>query len=363
MIPVEYYTIVYNFVLSFFIVVMTLPLFKYTNDEKISSSILNLKIYIVLSIVILFIGLRDPWGNWRYFGDTSNYSFMFEDINTVNSKEFNDVGFEYFLKICNRFLNLQSFYFLCACLYVLPVYSTLRKWFGDKVFYALAVYVTAMSFWSFGINGLRNGLAASFFIYSLQFVNKKGIMLAIMLLAITFHKSMVLPMIAFLLTYYVTDTKFLIKLWLLSIIIAFFFGDKIELFVQSAFQIIGFEDNRAGSYFDTDIDGDEIVKSFRPDFILYSGFTIWLGFYYVTKKKFNDPKYIQLLNTYIIANTVWVILIYGVFTNRTAYLSWFIMPIVMIYPLLKTNLFQNQYKKIAWMILGSLAFALLMEYK
>lgn len=363
MIPVEYYTLIYNLVLSFVIIMTTLHLFKYTNDEIISSSILNLKSFIIVSVVILFIGLRDPWGNWRYFGDTSHYSQMFEEINTVNAKEINDIGFVFFMKICARFLNLQGFYFLCACLYVIPVYFTLKKWFADKAFYALAVYVTAMSFWSFGINGVRNGLAASFFIFSLQFVNKKVIMIAIMLVAISFHKSLILPVLAFFAAYYIKDTKLLMIIWLFAIVFAFFFGDNIEIFVQNTFKIMGLDDDRTVTYYDNEFDGEEIIRSFRFDFILYSGFTIWLGYYYVIKKKFNDAIYIQLLNMYIIANTVWVILIYAAYTNRTAYLSWFIMPVVMIYPLLKANLLQRQYQKIAWMIIGSLTFALLMEYK
>ena len=363
MIPVEYYTIVYNLVLSFVIIIMTLHLFNYTKDEKIAPSILNLKSIVILCVVILFIGLRDPWASSIYFGDTPQYTVMFEEINLIGTKEMKDAGFEVFMKLCSHFLNIQAFYLLCAFLYVIPVYSTLKKWFAEKTFYALAVYVTAMSFWSFGINGLRNGLAASFFIYSLQFVNKKTVMIAIMLLAISFHKSMILPMIAFFATFYLKDTKILIKIWLFAIVIAFFFGDNIDLFIQNIYHSFGFEDVRTATYFTKELDDEESIRSFRFDFILYSGFAIWLGYYYVVKKKYKDTLYTQLLNTYIIANTVWVILIYGIFTNRTAYLSWFIMPLVMIYPLLKANLFKRQYQKIAWMILGSLAFTLLMFLK
>ena len=46
----------------------------------------------------------------------------------------------------------------------------------------------------------------------------------------------------------------------------------------------------------------------------------------------SDPFYARLVNTYLLANAVWVLAIHASFSNRFAYLSWFMMPWVLLYP-------------------------------
>jgi hypothetical protein len=38
------------------------------------------------------------------------------------------------------------------------------------------------------------------------------------------------------------------------------------------------------------------------------------------------------VNTYLLANSLWILLIEANFSNRFAYLSWFMMPWVLLYP-------------------------------
>ena len=45
-----------------------------------------------------------------------------------------------------------------------------------------------------------------------------------------------------------------------------------------------------------------------------------------------DPFYARLVNTYLLANALWVLVIQTSFSNRFAYLSWFMMPWVLLYP-------------------------------
>ncbi len=363
MIPVEYYTSVYYFILSLCVLLMVLPLFKYTNLDGYSKSVLNFKSAILLIVVIGFIGLRDPWGNWRYFGDTGVYTRLYESLSTGGDFDATkDLGFYVYMKLCGNFMNIQLFYVTCALLYVIPPYLAFKKWFKKNAFYALALFVVSMSFWSFGINGIRNGLATSFLIYAFSIVDKKIKMAIFMLLAISFHKSALLPIVAYFITLKFTNTKALIRIWIFMVIFSFLFGDSIESFIQD---LIGYNDftdtTRTKNLYANKLDGKVIERGYRLDFILYSGFAILLGYIYIIKKKVRDTFYIQLLNVYLISNTVWVILIYAAFTNRIAYLSWFLMPIVMIYPLLKYRIFTNQSRMIAYLIFGSLMFTLLLN--
>lgn len=45
-----------------------------------------------------------------------------------------------------------------------------------------------------------------------------------------------------------------------------------------------------------------------------------------------DSFYARLVNTYLLANAIWVLLIHANFSNRFAYLSWFMMPWLLLYP-------------------------------
>lgn len=46
----------------------------------------------------------------------------------------------------------------------------------------------------------------------------------------------------------------------------------------------------------------------------------------------SDPFYARLVNTYLLTNGIWVLLIHSVQSNRFSYLSWFMMPWVLLYP-------------------------------
>lgn len=363
MIPVEHYTTVYYLTLSFAVLLMALPLLNYGSVRIYHSFTNNWYSNVILLICILFIGLRDPWGSSMYFGDTGAYTRMFANITTEKLLESKDYGFDLFMYLASQIMSIQWFYILCAALYVVLPYLAFRKLFGNRAWIALLVYVTAMSFWAFGINGLRNGLGAAFFIYGISFFRQPLKMAVWFLLAVSFHKSMLLPVVAFLITHFYNNTKFLIRIWLAVIPIAFFFGNNLETFITGFFDTIGFEDKRVEGIFVDELDGQEVSRSFRLDFILYSSVAVYLGYYYTVKKKFKDVFYTRLLNTYLIANTVWILMIYAAFTNRTAYLSWFMMPLVLIYPLLKVQLVKRQSRWIFWIIIGSLMFTLLMFFR
>ncbi|MFV0173162.1 EpsG family protein [Empedobacter falsenii] len=362
MIPIEYYALVYHISLAITVIMLSLFLFK-KNLGDFYSSENNRYAMIVLTLIILFIGLRDPWGSWMYLGDTGAYTRTFENITIDKLLESKDYGFDLFMYLSAQVMSIQWFYLLCALIYVGLPYLAFRKWFGNRAWLALLVYVTAMSFWAFGINGLRNGLAAAFFIYGISFIRQPLKLTIWLVIAIGFHKSMLLPVAAFVLTRFIKNTTLLIRVWLLAIPVAFLFGKGLETTISSFFDIIGLSDKRTENLFVEELDGQAVSRSFRLDFIIYSGVAVFLGYYYIINKKYIDVLYIRIFNTYLIANTVWILMIYAAFTNRTAYLSWFMMPLVLIYPLLKVQFVKKQSHWVFWIIIGSLLFTLLMFLK
>jgi len=46
----------------------------------------------------------------------------------------------------------------------------------------------------------------------------------------------------------------------------------------------------------------------------------------------SDPFYARLVNTYLLTNAAWILVIHAIQSNRFAYFSWFMMPWVLLYP-------------------------------
>jgi hypothetical protein len=366
-IPVEYYTTAYYITLSLVLVLFFLPRLIFKSIDFNNGTTLKIFTFIILAISILYIGLRDPVGNWRYFGDTSAYTRTFEEIQYGYKTEFTkDIGFYLYMKLIASFANIKVFYLITAFIYVYLPYLTFKKWFKDKAIYVLIAFVVSMSFWAFGINGVRNGLASSLFLFSLKFFDRKWYMFGLMVLSITFHKGMLLPFFAFLASRYVIKSENNVLLfWMITIPVSLLFRDALGNFAELVFSsdtIV--QDDRASVYFSEEGQKYQVSGQFRIDFIIYSAIAILIGYWTILKKGFKNQLYSQLFRTYVIANGLWILLIYAPYTNRIAYLSWFLMPIILMFPFIsdfRQSIHKNKIKLI-FVIYGSLAFTLILEF-
>ncbi|MAN58582.1 MAG: hypothetical protein CMC08_01950 [Flavobacteriaceae bacterium] len=361
MIPIELYNTIYFVAISVITIFTILPLL----DHRLLSYFpkINLKIgaIILLCTVILFIGLRDPMGHWRYFGDTSAYTRTYFDIKHGYRTEFNkDPGFFLYMRIIANVFPITFFYILSACFYVLLPHITFRKWFGEYSFFGLVALVVSMSFWPFGINTLRSGLAAAIFIFALQFQKKKWLKWIFLILSVTFHKGMLLPFFAYILAHYLKNTKRLVQLWMLAIPLSYYFGNVLEEYFKNMLTMSSFlQDSRADTYFE---ENPYLEIKFRWDFIVYSSIPIAFGLWYIYKNLFKENLYTRLVNTYIIVNTVWLILMRVAYTDRIAYLSWFLIPILLVYPLLRDEVRIGSKTKFLFIILIlNLSFTIFMN--
>lgn len=90
---------------------------------------------------------------------------------------------------------------------------------------------------------------------------------------------------------------------------------------------------------------------------------ILVGYWAVFKKKIDNLKYNRLLSTYLLMNGLWLLCMYAGFTNRIAYLSWFMYPIVLIYPLLDKdcNWGKYRFRTVSFFAILHLGFTLFMN--
>lgn len=358
MIPDQYYRITFFISITIIVILGVVPSFRYKKLSSFPDMNLVIGTILLLVIPILFMGLRNPYGSWKYFGDTSNYTRTFLKLqNDPLWKPNKDLGFYVYMKLISNFFSIQSFLFISILIYILPVYFAFLKWFKKYAYFALITFVSSMSFWAYGANGIRNGLATSIFILALAFFERKWLMIFLIMISISFHASMLLPTIALIIVHFYKNTNLLLKIWAISIPISFLIGRKLESSLKLVLtSSVGVFDHRA-NYGGPPVYFYLEPSKFRLDFIFYSGLVIFLGYYFIYKLNFKDKFYLKIFNLYLIANTIWLYFIYFPFTNRIAYLSWFLIPILAIYPIIYSTKLKNQSYFMAISVLSSLFFA------
>jgi len=306
-------------------------------------------------ILVLYIGLRPIVIE---FGDMLAYSEGFNriDISVIKNQD-KDVGFSYFMLGASKLMSVNIFFLSCAFLYIYPLYLVCRKWFQAYWFYAFLLILASFSFWSYGTNGIRNGIAGSLFLLGIS-RDKRIWQILLIFVAINFHKSILLPTIGFAIAQFYNRPKVIISFWVFCIPLSLVAGS----FWESFFAGLGFEDDRLSYLTEGNINQDDFSSAgFRWDFLLYSATAVFAGWYYIVRKDYKDKVYFWLFNTYVFANAFWILVIRANFSNRFAYLSWFMMALVIVYPLLKKNIVLNQNKKLANILFVYFSFTFLMN--
>ncbi|WP_405292908.1 EpsG family protein [Algibacter sp. Ld11] len=351
-IPIEDYSL-YHYIFLLLVCVITLfHTIVLKGDEQIIMKYNKFFGITVLMVLVLYIGLRPIHGE---FVDMMTYNKAFLQFQTgvrTTAPE-GDLGFGYFLVLCSKIMSVELFFFICAIIYILPLYIASKNWFPEYYFFIFLLLVASMSFWTYGVNGIRNGMATSLFILAISYVYKnKKLAILFFIISLSFHKSMYLLMISYIITFYIKEPKFYYFFWFLAIVLSISMGGVWEM----VFANLGFGDDKLTSYLTTEVDSKKFRSTgFRYDFLIYSAAPLIISYFYVFKKKFHDLQYNRVLHTYMIANGFWIMIIRANFSNRFAYLSWFLMAIVIGYPLFKQAFLTNQFRKVG--IITSLYFA------
>lgn len=358
-IPLEYYTgIFYNvLLLSTFIVLMGAgaPIDSDGNlkGKQFFGTILFL-------FCLLYIGLRPVSG--KYFGDMRVYATTFENYAWGDEVILDrDIYFNHFMKWSSSVMSIELFFLVCAALYIIPLYVFSKRIFKEYWFYGFFALVVSFSFWSFGVNGIRNGIATSMFLMAISF-NRWYFFALAALLALAAHKSTFIILVIWLAASRVKNPKLALAFWFAAIPLSLALGS----FWEGFFLGFGFdEDQRLQEYLNTAEGGvqeTQVVTGFRWDFIVYSSIGVFTGWYFIIKKKFEDAMYLRMYVFYLIANGFWILVIRAAFSNRFAYLSWFILGAIMIYPFLKMQFFKKQHLIAARVLFGYFLITYVLNY-
>lgn len=369
---------VYLYQSIYFIGLFALCLFisiKYSisanNDNIVKDIPLSRFIAVFFSIVVvLFIGLRPISG--KFFTDMPMYAHNYNNIldgYNIPEDERGEWVFSWLGNLCKRIGLIDREYFLViATFYFGLMTATCWRLMRRNMFIALLFCFISFSCYSYGVNGIRNGMATSIMMFAITFLNqerKLGVAIALLLMFVSMgiHKSMVLPGLCAIISFLVIkDIKWAIFFWVASIFISAVAGNYVTQF----FVNLGFDD-RMDRYANLDEFGEvkesvNVKAGFRLDFIIYSIMPIIMVWYITIKRNFKDNMYNIIASTYILANSFWVMVIRSNQSNRFAYLSWFLYPIVIAYPLLRMNIWEDQDRKLATILFLYSGFTFFMEY-
>lgn len=342
-------------------------LYAITYKQQTAKNVLegngNFTLAALLSIiVILFFGTRPV----SYaFSDTALYGHLFTNIETLaDSDTMNSEGaFTWLMLVCRPFMDASGFMLVVAIGYVSFMLFACLKLMPNNTLAAVLFNLGSFSFYSYGTNGIRNGLACSMILLGLAFMTKNRkeqiIGIAICAVASYIHRSTSLPFLTAVVSLYIIrNFKTSYTFWIASIFLSLILGNT----VANLFASLGFDDRMSGYLNNTEALSSEFSSSgFRWDFLLYSSMPIILGYYIIIKRGIRNRTYEFLLNTYILSNAFWVIVIRAAFSNRFAYLSWFLYPIVIAYPLLRLPVWEsNQGKYFKRILLANFGFTYIM---
>lgn len=336
----------YEYIYILFVGILSLNIFsKYRrkNDfqQHLRKETSGIEKYL-LFILILFFGLRPVS---FVFVDTMYYY----EVIAIRTPEFysfswnvENVLFDNFLNLfaCNRW-SYTVFFLLVASVYFICAYLATKKLFPNDTLFAYLVFLGAFSTYSYGVNGIKAGAATSVFLLAIAYRDNivKTIILALISWGI--HHSMSFPIAVYVVVTFYNKPKYYFYFWAFCLIMA--------IFHVTTFQEIfkGYTYEKAAEYLATTGEDWKGKGGFRLDFVLYSAMPILIGWYATQKLKINDKKYNFLLCYYLLSNAIWLLCMYVNYNNRIAYLSWFVYPFVLIYPLLRCQWRKSRYHEVA----------------
>ena len=391
--PIDPYIVPQIYYWAVFLVCLFL-FFNYSgsdNCDKLLQQNSMVPALLLTLLLMVYMGLRPVS---FAFGDTINYAAGYRSAMGMAvfsldlSKEWLWSAIMLFCKQSG--LTVNAWFLLIEIGYLGFAFIGLRILLKENCWIAMLFFLSAFSTFTFGVNGIRNGLACSmvilaFAIAANQNFSKLALAGGVLLLAFGIHRSISLPIAAFLAASYVIKSpKIAIYFWMVSIGVSLVAGGAVTNF----FMGLGFDDRMTQYGTGMGEFGDQFSNTgFRWDFLAYSAMPVWLAWYVMTKAekeralygdtieeaetgitgagRIADAHSMRVFNilatTYVLANSFWVMVMKAAFSNRFAYLSWFLYPVVLAYAVIRLHIWEDQDKKAGLILVLHAGFTIIMH--
>jgi hypothetical protein len=355
------YQKVFTGTMALLAVVMGLPrISSPDNSYQKTGSKWTMPVLLCLGLTF-WIGLRPISGD--AFGDTANYALEYARMSTrlVSMDWSGEWIWQWLMNGCKALgLSVNVFFTIVAAGYVLSAFWAVKRFMPNDPMLGVVFLLNSLMFFPFGVNGLRNGLACHLVLLGISFLldDKWVPGVLISLVAFGIHRSTMLPLAAvFVGLFVIRNLRYVIAFWIVSIFISLVAGGPVTQF----FAGLGFDDRM--TQYTTISDMSEFSKAgFRWDFLLYSAAPIVMAWYVGVKKNLQDNWYNVICTAYGLCNAFWIMVIRSSFSNRFAYLSWFLYPLVIAYPLVNMPIRDDQDRFTGWILLAYSAFSVFMWF-
>ncbi len=357
-IPIGYYTPIFNYAVLLLLLIVLAQCFTGIALNQGTARLNAGWGVVLLVLLVLYMGLR-PVSS--YFGDTVNYAVGFRRAAESTEPFTWQFGGEWVFNNLTQWMarvsDIHMYFLVCAIVYVGALWLAMVRMFRTYYYIPFLVIIFMFTFWSYGVNGIRNGMGASLFILAMTYVEQLPVAALLCILGAGCHQSVWLMIAAAAMTYFLKNSYYYLGAWLLCVVVSYFVGDAIQAWMAGLQLFEGNE--RFTDYLTvTNIDTAEVVMEigFRWDFLIYSAMAVVTGWYFIFRENFKDEYYHWIYNTFLVTNAVWILVIRASYSNRLAQISWFIMPIVLIYPLLKKRFRDNQEQMLGYALAVFYAF-------
>ena len=364
-VPLGYYKFFYHWVL--FVICALTSLYYAANPGCVKLYRQNTIVLPLLFTIILiyYIGMREcSWLFWDMM--LYRHMWLITDPDTYEFfMDFRREWFFYFIIATTKKIapdDVHFFFLTVAIIYIVCQFWACKKLLWENVWMAILFIYFSFQFYPFATNGIRNGMGAALAMLAIAFFcdrNKMGYIVGSILFILAFgcHRSLIVPITALAISLFVIkDIKWSIYIWLVCIFVSFFSGGTFLSLMSG----LGFDD-RMSSYSEA---GERTMSQFsrtgfRWDFLLYSAMPVWLAWYARHKGVLNRT-FTLLANTYIIANSFWIMVCRVAYSNRFAYLSWFLYALVIAYAAIRLPIWKNQDRAAGYILLAHSGFTILM---
>lgn len=329
---IQYY---YYYVIVFLCLLTLLSLLNYSKNKS-SIKLIEFIVFFFAVFTFIYIGGR----NSNIGTDTLRYEKAFSFYQ--DAREFiirKDAFYDFLSFVFAKVLGFQQLLIFCAFIYIFGAYYGLRKIFGQNFYLPFIVFLISPYFFTSGINVMRSGVAASLFLVGLgTYYNTRNYLKTFswFFVSVLFHISMFVPLLFFILTRYVKNTKLIFIGWLLSILVGILDINVVRVIVES----LGIFEDRVGDYV-----VNEGERNFWTNFAIFGAVPVLFATYNVLVLKYKDEFYTWLLNGYMLIHMPYIMLLNSEYALRLGYLAEFMMPIVLLFPLLISPKMEIRYIK------------------
>ena len=344
----------YNDVYYIAITIITIVVCMF-NEQLRKSPVISL----ILGVsVILFIGLRPISGVFVDMGNYHEYFLFLENEKVEYSFTTRSFLFSNLFALF-RINNWPEtyFYLVIAFIYYGCMLWACYKLFPNNTLLAFLVYLAAFSTFSYGTNGIKAGAAASIFLLAIAYRKNTWLSILFIFLSYGFHHSMQVVIAAFIAVSLVKEPKYYFRFWVVCLILAALHVTWFQEFFGSIT-----DEGGAGYLIINKTSERQYLTGFRLDFIIYSCVPIVVHKLLQIKYEIKSETYDFIINLYTFTNAIWLLCMYASFTNRIAYLSWFMLPIALIYPFLNLKGIEHNDRYLNLIVIGHLAFTLFMTF-